>query len=79
MLKLTEEDLTGLAKGAKEKRVMAWWLRRYTTLPRAWIAARLQMGHETRVTLAVRWVSAVRDRASVRLRKQIEKSLRESI
>ncbi len=56
-LGLDQEALRTLGKGASEKWVMAWWLRAYTTLSRPWIAPRLQIGPETRVTLAVREVS----------------------
>jgi len=55
-LGLDEEGLRRIPKGAEEKMAMAWWLRGHTTLSRQWIAQRLQMGHETRVTLAVREV-----------------------
>ncbi len=55
-LGLAEESLERLPKGAREKLGMAWWLRGHTTLSYQWIAQRLQMGHETRVRLAVREV-----------------------
>lgn len=53
-LKITEGKLQALPKGAPAKLVFAWWLRKQTTVSRTWIAERLQMGHPTRVTTAVR-------------------------
>jgi len=53
-LGLAEESLQRLPKGAREKLVMAWWLRGHTMLSRQWIAQRLHLGHETWVMLAVR-------------------------
>lgn len=70
-LGLEDAGLAALPKGADAKLVMAWWLRCETTLSRRWIAQRLGMGHETRVTLAVRSVSAARQSRLARLRQQI--------
>lgn len=70
-LGLEDGGLSRLPKGADVKLVMAWWLRCETTLSRRWIAQRLGMGHETRVTLAVRIVSADRRGRLARLRQQI--------
>src|SRR5207237_142892 len=52
-LRLTEEKLKPLRKGAPEKVALAWWLRGRTTVPLAWVSERLQMGHYTRVTQAI--------------------------
>lgn len=46
------------AKGAPEKQVLAWWLRRRTTMSRQWISDRLRMGDESRVTKSVCAVGA---------------------
>lgn len=70
-LGMDDAGLQALPKGADTKRVMAWWLRSQTTLSRRWIAQRLGMGHETRVTLAVRAVSAARRGRLGRLRERI--------
>ena len=53
ILKIGGEDLKELPKGAPEKVALAWWLRRKTNAPLAWVSERLQMGHYTRVTQAV--------------------------
>jgi hypothetical protein len=46
-------ELKGLAKGAVEKAALAWLLRERTTVGLSWIAGRLEMGHESRVSQAV--------------------------
>ena len=71
-LGLDPGSLRTLAKGASEKWVMAWWLRAHTTLSRQWIAQRLQMGHETRVTLAVREVAGTDTGPLAKLKRRVE-------
>jgi hypothetical protein len=51
---------------------MAWWLRGHTTLSRHWIAQRLRMGPETRVTWAVREVSRTKGGPLAELKQRIE-------
>jgi REP element-mobilizing transposase RayT len=70
---LGEGDLAGLAKGAKEKQVLAWWLRKRTAVSRGWVSRRLQMGDESRVTQAVAAVERTRDRDVVTWRAQLER------
>jgi putative transposase len=53
-LGVAQEELAQMPKGAKEKQVLAWWLRQSTTASRRWISERLAMGDETRVSQAVR-------------------------
>ena len=72
-LGLDEGALKTRPKGAEEKLAMAWWLRRHTTLSRQWIARRLGMGHETRVTLAVRSVEALSTGRLARIKRRIER------
>jgi putative transposase len=71
-LKLSEEDLSRLAKGADTKLALAWRLRRETTLSREWIAQRLHMGHVTRVTQAWREVEGAKQGALLKLRRQVK-------
>jgi hypothetical protein len=71
VLGLDTAKLEALPKGAEAKLVMAWWLRGHTTTSRSWIAQRLSMGHETRVTLAVRTVSGTKRGRLGRLRERI--------
>lgn len=53
VLGLKGADLGSLRKGAVEKTALAWWLRQRTTVGLGWIAERLAMGHESRVSQAV--------------------------
>ena len=71
VLGLDAAKLEDLPKGAEAKLVMAWRLRGRTTTSRRWIAQRLSMGHETRVTLAVRTVSGTKRGRLGRLRERI--------
>jgi REP element-mobilizing transposase RayT len=57
---LKPEELAGQPKGQMEKQLLAWWLRSQTTVPRSWIAEKLKMGYETRVSQATRWVESSR-------------------
>ncbi len=56
VLGIHERDLPVMQKGAAEKAVLAWYLRKNTTVGRAWIAERLVMGDESRITKLVRAV-----------------------
>ena len=53
VLGLKEESVAGLSGSAPVKVVLAWWLRRRTTVSLRWVSDRLCMGHYTRVTQAV--------------------------
>lgn len=52
-------------KGSPEKLVLAWWIRKQTTISRHWIAERLHMGHPSRVTAAVRAVTEAQPRSQL--------------
>ena len=52
-LGMKEAELKRLAKGAVEKAALAWLPRERTTAGLSWIARRLEMGHESRVSQAV--------------------------
>lgn len=64
-------SLAGLPKGAPEKAVLAWYLRRHTVASRSWIAKQLCMGDESRVTKLIPDVE--RDELYVDLRKKLHK------
>ena len=53
LLGLKEESVAGLNRSAPVKVVLAWWLRRRTTVSLRWVSDRLCMGHYTRVTQAI--------------------------
>ena len=67
-LGLDEGALPGMPKGAEEKAVLAWYLRKHTTVGRAWIARRLAMGDESRITKLVRAVNQEKHYAEARAR-----------
>ena len=52
-LSLSAAAVGRMPKGAPEKVVLAWWLRRRTTVSLRWVSERLGMGHYSRVTQAV--------------------------
>ena len=58
---VARESLPTMAKGAAENRVLAWWLRRQTTVSRRWISERLYMGEESRVTHGARELERTTD------------------
>jgi putative transposase len=66
VLGLTEEGLSRLPKGAREKVVLAWWVRQRTTVPLRWVSERLAMGHYSRGSQAV---SRMRRRPGAKLEK----------
>jgi len=74
-LGLTANELGALPKGAAEKSVLAWWLRRQTTVTLRWVGERLDMGHYTRVTQAVSRVERRPSRRVARLRDCLRQSL----
>ena len=53
--------LTERPKGMAEKQVLAWWLRRCTSMGRRWVSERLWMGEESGISRAVRLVEAGRN------------------
>ena len=77
MLGMAEHSLGDLPKGEARKLVLAWWLRKHSTVSRAWIAERLRMGHENRVTLAVREVEQSKAGQMGRWKRHLEKWLLE--
>jgi putative transposase len=72
-LGLKEQELDERAKGAQEKQVLAWWLRKKTVVSREWISQKLKMGDVSRVTQACRNVDTHNDPTFVSLRKRLEK------
>ncbi len=56
-LGVQEADLQTLPKGAREKKLLAWGFRTFTTVSREWITQRLNMGHVSRVTQSVNEVN----------------------
>lgn len=73
LLGLSPEELRVLPRGAAEKTVLAWWLRRRTTVTLRWVGERLDMGHYTRVTQAVSRVDRRPDHKVVELRDRLRR------
>ena len=73
LLRLKQADLARMAKGERAKQVLAWWLYGRTTVSRRWVAEKLVMGSETRVSQAVRWVESSRAPAVVDMKTKLAK------
>jgi len=73
-LKLDPSQLPNLAKGAPEKRILAWWLRSQTTVTRRWICDQLSMGDESWVTHSVREMESTPDPRMLEWKQQLEHS-----
>ena len=63
-----------LAKGAVEKRVLAWYVRRRTMVPNGWLAAYLNCGHPANIPGYIRSVETARDRQIKELKTRILQS-----
>jgi hypothetical protein len=73
VLGIKESDLEAKAKGAVEKQLLAWWLRKKTVVSRRWISENLGMGDLSRVTNAVRKVDSGKESKIRRWKMQLEK------
>jgi len=73
LLGIDPAKLAGMPKGAPAKVVLAWWLRKQTTVSRQWIAERLNMGHPTRVTASVTAVNQAKKGVLATLRRKLPK------
>jgi hypothetical protein len=74
LLGIKEGDLEAKAKGAVEKQVLAWWLRKKTVVSRRWISENLGMGDLSRVTNAMRKVDSGKESEIRRWKMQLEKN-----
>jgi hypothetical protein len=72
VLGIKGSDLQAKAKGAVEKQVLAWWLRKKTVVSRRWISENLGMGDLSRVTNAVRKVDSGKESEIRRWKKLLE-------
>lgn len=73
LLRLQAEDLPRLPKGQKQKMILAWWLYGRTTVSRRWLAQRLAMGYETRISQAVHFIENSRDPSITNLKQKLAK------
>ncbi len=75
-LGLSEETLRTLPKGADEKALVAWLVRRRTAVPNAWIAHRLRMGRADCLSLYTRRIDAATDRVRAKARDRLARITR---
>ncbi len=58
---LAEEDLPGLKKGDARKKVIAWYIRKNTSVRVEWITPRLKMGSTSKFSYNYRAVEAAKE------------------
>ena len=67
---MRQEDLGRLPKNECRKAVLAWLIRKNTTMTNEWISQQLNMGHISNVTNYVRHVDQATDKSTRQLRQQ---------
>ena len=75
ILKIREQDLSGLKKNDPAKQIIAWLVKSNTTAANQWITDRLCMGHFASVTKAVALVNRSESRVLNKLRQNFDKIL----
>jgi hypothetical protein len=75
-LQLSEEDLGSLRKGSDDKALLAWLVRRHTSVPNAWIAQRLRMGRADCLSRYPKRIAESADRTIVKRRNALLKITR---
>ena len=71
LFRLSESALSGMRKGAEVKRVLAWVLRKRTTVSNRWLSAKLGLGHPANVPGYVRSVEQAKAGNLFCLRRQL--------
>jgi hypothetical protein len=71
LLSLTEKALSELRKGDDRKKVIAWMIRKRTSVRNDWISTRLNMGHPNSISRHVGEVERVQKGTLSKLRQQI--------
>jgi hypothetical protein len=74
VLGVSEGELQVKAKGALEKQLLAWCLRKKTVVSRKWISEKLRMGDLSRVTNSVRKVDLGKETEIRKWKMQLEKN-----
>ena len=72
-LNLEEGHLAHMAKGAVEKKVLAWFIKCHTTVSNAWVSEQLYCGHPANVSGYVKAVRGTKDRKIQKLAKALIK------
>ena len=65
-------ELAGLRKLDERKQVVAWWIRKQTTVSNAWVSEALKMGDAGNISKVVRSVQDSRSRSLRRLKKRVQ-------
>ena len=76
LLGLTESHLRTMSKGSDEKALLAWLIRRNSTVPNQWIANRLIMGRPDCLSRYPDRIEKSRDRWIVEMKKELSKITR---
>lgn len=74
VLGLTPAQLTELPKGAIEKQVLAWFIRRQTMVSNAWLSTALACGHPSNIPGYIKTVNGSRTKTVKQLVRAILKS-----
>jgi hypothetical protein len=67
-LKITQDTLQSLPKGASEKKVLAWYVRSQTTVTNEWLSQKLYLGHASNISRLVTNVNNKKDKKIQRLK-----------
>ncbi|QBG48098.1 transposase [Verrucomicrobia bacterium S94] len=70
-LQLDEQSLYGMRKGADEKALLAWLIRRHTVVSNAWIAERLHMGRADCLSRYPRRIDETEDELLIKKRERL--------
>lgn len=68
---LTEDELSDLRKGDDRKKVVAWMIRKRTSVKNDWISTRLKMGHPNSISRHMGEVERVRTGELLKLKEEI--------
>ena len=75
VLGIAYDSLEAMRKGAIEKQLLAWLLRRHTTVSNEWVANYLFCGHPGGVARFVKIVELSKDRKTNALKKKLLKAI----
>jgi len=70
-LKLHDANLMDMAKGAVDKKLLAWFIKSRTTVSNVWVSDQLYCGHPSNIPGYVRWVRETKDRKILKWCKKL--------
>jgi len=76
LLGLSPDDLQTMPKGLKEKRILAWYIKKNTTASLRWLSEALNMGHISNVSSMIRHVERDEDATFGVLKRKVCKRLK---